>query len=81
MGSITSAHGHDRSRFIDEAVPGGIAMIEDVLVGSEDAVGDPVVTHELPNVLGGFPFGGAGREGHQGDIVATSIACAVCQPA
>jgi len=26
-------------------------VVDDVLVGSEDAVGEPVVAHELPNVF------------------------------
>ncbi len=69
MCPIAETDGHDRPGLIDEAVPCGTAMIEDILVGSEDAVGEPVFTHELPDVLGGVQLGGAGRERHQGDVV------------
>lgn len=81
MGSIASALGHDRPRLIEEGVSGGTAMIEDVLEGSENAVVDLVVTHKLPNVLGGVPFGSAGRKRHQGDVLGTSRAIVVSQPA
>ena len=43
-------------------------MIEDVVVALEDAVREPVVSHELPDVLDGIEFGRAGRERHEGDI-------------
>ena len=44
-------------------------MIEDVAVGGEDPVGDPVLAHELPDVLHGVQLRGFGRERHQGDVV------------
>ena len=69
MGPISDANGHDCPRLIDETVPSSTAVIEDVIVGSEDAVGEPVVTDELPDVLGGIQLRGAWRERHQGDVV------------
>ena len=43
-------------------------MIEDVVVVFEDAVGEPVLAHELPDVLDGIEFGRPGRERQEGDI-------------
>lgn len=43
-------------------------MIDDVLVGCEDAVGEPVVAHELPDILDRVEFGAFGRQRDEGDI-------------
>ena len=43
--------GHDAPRLIDKAVSGEAALVEDVGVGFEDAVRQPVVAHELPDIL------------------------------
>src|SRR5680860_1161954 len=51
MGPVAQADGHDVPRLIDELVPGVAAMIEQVVVGLEDPVRQPVVAHELPDVL------------------------------
>ena len=44
-------------------------MVEDVVVGLEDSVGEPVVAQELPDVLGRVELGCLGRERQQGDVV------------
>jgi hypothetical protein len=41
----------------DGFVPGVAAIVDDIVVGAEDAVGEPVVLHELPNVLDRIEFG------------------------
>ena len=38
-------------------------MVDDVVVGIEDAVGQPVVAHELPDVLDRIELGRAWRQG------------------
>src|SRR5260221_14384712 len=43
-------------------------MVEQVLVGCEDTVGEPVVTDELPDVFDRVQFGAFGRQGHEGDV-------------
>ena len=43
-------------------------MVEDVVVGSEDAIGEPVVAQELPDVFGRVELGRLGRERQQGDV-------------
>src|SRR6202167_5723553 len=60
--------GYYLPRLADERVPGEAAVIEDVGVGREDAVGEPVVAHELPDVLDRVEFGRLCRQRHQGDI-------------
>ncbi len=51
MSPCSQADGHDAPRLIGETVPCEAAMIEDIVVGFEDAARQPVVAHELPDVL------------------------------
>ena len=44
-------------------------MIDDVVIGLEDAVGEPVVADELPDVFDRVELGRLRRQRHQGDIV------------
>jgi hypothetical protein len=68
MGPLAEADGHDAPGLVDALVPGFVAMVDDVLAGSEHAVGEPVVAHELPDVLGGVEFGGFRRQEDDRDI-------------
>src|SRR5215213_4178411 len=45
------------------------AVVEDVLVGREDAVGEPVAAQELPDILDRVEFGASGRQRQEGDVV------------
>src|SRR6266436_326219 len=69
MSPIAQADGHDRPGLIDELVPGVAAMFDDLVVRSEDAIREPVVADELPDVLDRVEFGRFWRQGHQGDVV------------
>src|SRR5260370_34318965 len=54
---------------VDEFVPRFAAVIEVIVVGFEDAIRQPVVTHELPDVLDGIELrtlGGQRQERHVG---------------
>lgn len=51
MGPLAQSDGHDAPGLVGELVPGVTAMIEDGLVGLEDAGPGPVVAQELPDVL------------------------------
>lgn len=44
-------------------------MVEDVFVVRKHPVREPVVAHELPDVLGRVQFRRAGRQLHEGDVV------------
>src|SRR3954463_3214362 len=53
MSPVSQSDGHDEPRLIRELVPRRAAVVEDVAVGGEDPVGDPVLAQELPDVLDG----------------------------
>lgn len=43
-------------------------MIDDILVGFEDAIGEPVISHELPNILDGVQLWRFGWQRQDGDV-------------
>jgi len=47
----SASDGHDAPGLVAELVPGVAAQGDDLVMGFEDAVGQPVVAHELPEVL------------------------------
>ena len=53
--------GDDLPRLINELVPGLATERDDLFIGFEDAVRQPVVAHELPDVLHGVQLGCSGR--------------------
>ena len=67
MGPVAHADGHDLPRLIDEAVPSLATMVDEIVVGLEDAVGQPVVAQELPDILDGVQFGALRWERHERD--------------
>ena len=69
MCPIAQAYRHDCPRLVDEPVPGKAAVIDDVVVGLEHAVGERVVADELPDVFDRVELGRLRRQRHQGDIV------------
>src|SRR6266851_3666117 len=69
MGPVAQTDRHDGPGLVDEFVPGEAAVVEDIVVGSEDAVGEPVAADELPDVLDRVKFGRFWRQRHQGDVV------------
>ena len=68
MGPVPESDGHDPPGLIGEFLPGIRAMIEDVVVGFEDSVREPVLAHELPYILDRVQFGAFGRQRHQSDV-------------
>jgi hypothetical protein len=57
------------------------AMVEQVFVGGEDPVGEPVVAHELPDVLDGVQLRALRRQWQDGDVLGTTRSRERCQPA
>ena len=49
-------------------VPGVAAVIDDVVEGFEDAVGQPVLPHELPDVFLAVELGRARRQRQERDV-------------
>jgi len=68
MCPLAHADGHDAPRLADEVVPGEATVVDDVIVGFEDPVGEPVVAHELPDVLDRVELGASRRQRQQGDV-------------
>jgi len=62
------ADGHNAPRLIYEFVPRLAAEVDDIVVGSEHPVGEPVVAHELPDILNRVEFRTFGRERDDADI-------------
>ena len=54
---------------IDELVPRLAAVIDDVVVGREDPVREPVIAHELPDVFDRVQLRTFGWQGDDADIV------------
>ncbi len=69
MGPFTGSDRHDFPRRVDELVPSITAVVEDIRVGLEDPVREPVVANELPDVLDRVELGGSGRQGQERDVV------------
>ena len=69
MCPVPHADGDYLPRAVDELVPGFAAEGDDVVVGFEDPVRQPVVAEELPDVLDRVQFRRPGRERQQGDVV------------
>ena len=59
---------HDGPGLVDEPVPSVAAMVDESVVGGEDAVGQPVVAQELPDVLLRVQLGALGRQLDDGDV-------------
>ncbi len=57
MRPLTQAEGHDAPKLVDQLVPGMAAMVEYVSVGAGHPVREPVVAHELPDILDGVELG------------------------
>ena len=68
MCPLAHADGHDAPRLIDEIVPGEAAVVDDVVIGFEDAVREPVIAHELPDILDRVELGASRRQRQQGDV-------------
>src|ERR1700710_2908703 len=61
--------GYDEPRLLDELVPCVAAVADDIVVVQEDAVREPVVAHELPDVFHRVELGRSSGQGQQGYIV------------
>jgi hypothetical protein len=68
MRPIAQSDGADAPWLIDKFVPGFAAMIEQVFIGCEDSVREPVVAHELPDVFGWVEFGAFWRQRDDCDV-------------
>src|SRR5947209_20293058 len=65
---IAVGDGHDFPGLIDEGVPGIAAVIDDVVEGFEDAVRQPVLADELPDIFLAVKLGRARRQRQERDV-------------
>jgi len=68
MCPVAQSDGHDCPGLIDELVPGVAAVIEEIVVRGEDPIGEPIVAHELPDILDWVQFGTFRRQRQNGDV-------------
>src|SRR4030095_6069781 len=66
---IASRDGHDLPGLVDECVPSVAAVVDDIVEGFENPVGQPILTHELPDVFLTVEFGCARRQRAERDVV------------
>ena len=68
MRPLAQSDGHDAPGLIDELVPSLAAMVDEIVVGFEDAVREPVIAHKLPDVLDRVELGAFWRQSDNGDV-------------
>ena len=68
MRPLAQSDGHDAPGLVNELVPCFTAVIDEIIVRFEDAVGEPVIAHKLPDVLDRIELGAFRRQGDNGDI-------------
>ena len=68
MRPLAQSDGHDAPWLIDELVPCLTAVVDEIVVGVEDTVGEPIVAHELPDVFNWVELGGFRRHGDDRDV-------------
>jgi hypothetical protein len=65
---LAQSDGHDAPGLIDELVPSVAAMVDEIVVGFEDAVREPVVAQKLPDVFDRIELGAFWRQRNDGDV-------------
>ena len=68
MRPLAEPDGHDAPGLVGELVPCLTAVIDEIIIRFEDAVGEPVVAHKLPDVLDWVELGAFRRQGDNGDV-------------
>jgi len=72
---LAQTDGHDAPGLIDEPVPSRAAMVDEIVVGFEDVVREPVVAQELPDVFDRIELGAFWRQWNDGDVGRHDQAC------
>src|ERR1035438_5866879 len=77
MRPLAQPDGHYFPRTVEERIPGIAAVIDDIVVGFEDAVREPVVAHILPDIFDRVEFRAFRRQRDNGDVGGNEQSC--CQ--
>jgi hypothetical protein len=72
---LAQSDGHDLPGSVDKGIPGVTAVIDDIVVGFEDAVREPVVAHILPDIFDRIEFRAFRRQRDDGDIGGNHQSC------
>jgi len=75
MRPLGQSDGHDLPGSVEERIPGLTAVIADIVVGFEYAVGEPVVAHILPDIFDRVEFRAFRRRRNNGDVVGNEQSC------
>ena len=68
MRPLAELDGHGAPGLADELDPCLTAVTDEIVIGFEDTVGEPVVAHKLPDVLDRIELGAFRRQGDSGDV-------------
>ena len=68
MRPLAQSDGHDAQWLIDELVQTRTAMVDEIVVVFEDAIGEPIVAQELPDVFDRVELGAFRRQWNDGDV-------------
>ena len=68
MCPLAQSDGHNFPRSVDKGIPSVTAVIDDIVVGFEDAVREPVVAHILPDIFDRIEFRALRRQRDNGDV-------------
>ena len=75
MRPLAQTDGHDLPGAVDKGIPGVTAVIDDIVVGFEDAVREPVVAHILPNIFDRIELRAFRRQRDNGDVGGNEQSC------
>src|SRR5712675_506298 len=67
--------GPSEETVVGARIPGVAAVIDDIVVGFEDSVREPIVAHVLPNVFDRIEVGGFRRQCENGDVGGNEQSC------
>ena len=68
MSPRPQSNGHYAPRLINELIPGSATMIDEIIIGFKDAVGELVIAEKLPDVFDWVEFAASRRQGDDGDV-------------
>ena len=75
MRPLAQPDGHDFPRTVDEHIPGIAAVIDDIVVGFEDAVREPGCRYILPDIFDRVEFRAFRWQRDNGDVGANEQSC------
>jgi hypothetical protein len=78
---MAQSDGHNPPRLVDELVPCLAAVVDEIIVGFEDAIGEPIVAHECQTFSTGLSSGHFGGRAMMVMLAGTTSLADRCHPA